>query len=53
MQLELAKWLSREAGETKADQVIAFTETCLVVPLDTTVALSAADLCARHTKGRR
>jgi len=48
VQLELAKWLTREVGEAKADQVIAFTETCLVAPLDTTIALSAADLCARH-----
>ncbi len=48
VQLELAKWLTREVGEDKADQVIAFTETCVVVDLDTTIALSAADLCARH-----
>jgi len=48
VQLELAKWLTREVGEAKADQVIAFTETCVVAPLDTTIALSAADLCARH-----
>lgn len=48
VQLELAKWLTRETGEDKADQVIAFTETCVVANLDTTIALSAADLCARH-----
>ena len=48
VQLELAKWLTREVGEDKADQVIAFTETCVVIDLDTTIALSAADLCARH-----
>jgi predicted nucleic acid-binding protein len=48
VQLELAKWLTREAGEAKADQVIAFTETCVVADLDTATALSAADLCARH-----
>jgi predicted nucleic acid-binding protein len=48
VQLELAKWLSREVGEAKADQVIAFTETCLVVPLDTEIALSAAGLCAQR-----
>lgn len=48
VQLELAKWLTREVGEDKADQVIAFTETCVVANLDTTIALSAADLCARH-----
>jgi predicted nucleic acid-binding protein len=48
VQLELAKWLTREIGEDKADQVIAFTETCIVADLDTATALSAADLCARH-----
>ena len=48
VQLELAKWLSREVGEAKADQVIAFTETCVVVALDTAIALSAADLCAQR-----
>lgn len=48
VQLELAKWLTREAGEDKADQVIAFTETCVVADLDTPIALSAADLCARR-----
>lgn len=48
VQLELAKWLTRETGEDKADQVIAFTETCVVADLDTPIALSAADLCARH-----
>ncbi len=48
VQLELAKWLTREVGEDKADQVIAFTDTCLVIGLDTPVALSAAELCARH-----
>lgn len=48
VQLELAKWLTREAGEDKADRVIAFTETCVVADLDTTIALSAAELCARR-----
>jgi predicted nucleic acid-binding protein len=48
VQLELAKWLVREVGEDKADQVIAFTQTCLVVPLDTKIALAAAELCSRH-----
>jgi len=48
VQLELAKWLTREVGEDKADQVIAFTGTCVVAALDTGIALSAADLCARH-----
>ncbi len=48
VQLELAKWLTREVGEDKADQVVAFTETCIVADLDTAIALSAADLCARR-----
>jgi predicted nucleic acid-binding protein len=48
VQLELAKWLTREAGEDKADRVIAFTETCIVADLNTAIALSAAELCARH-----
>ena len=48
VQLELAKWLTREAGEDKADRVIAFTETCVVADLDTAIALSAAELCARR-----
>ncbi len=48
VQLELAKWLTRETGEDKADRVIAFTQTCVVAELDTATALSAADLCVRH-----
>lgn len=48
VQLELAKWLTREVGEDKADQVIAFTETCVVADLNTTIALLAAELCARR-----
>lgn len=48
VQLELAKWLTREAGEDKADQVIAFTQVCAVVPLDTEIALAAAEACRAH-----
>ena len=48
VQLELAKWLTREIGEDKADQTIAFTATCVIADLDTAIALSAAALCARH-----
>ena len=44
VQLELSKWLVREVGEEQADQVIAYTQKCVVVPLDTAVALLAADL---------
>jgi uncharacterized protein with PIN domain len=31
VQLELAKWLTREADEDKADQGIAFSATCIVI----------------------
>jgi predicted nucleic acid-binding protein len=48
VQLELAKWLTREIGEDKADQVIAFTQVCQVVPLDTEIALAAAEACRNH-----
>jgi predicted nucleic acid-binding protein len=48
VQLELAKWLAREVGEDKADQVIAFTLKCSVVPLDTKIALAAAEICSKH-----
>jgi predicted nucleic acid-binding protein len=48
VQLELAKWLVREVGEDKADQVVAFTQMCLVVPLDTKIALAAAAICSIH-----
>ncbi len=48
VQLELAKWLTREVGEDKADQVIAFTQVCQVVPLDAETALMAAEACREH-----
>jgi predicted nucleic acid-binding protein len=48
VQLELSKWLVRELGEERADHVIAYTQKCLVVPMDTTLALLAADLHRAH-----
>ncbi|KJS40021.1 MAG: twitching motility protein PilT [Rhodospirillaceae bacterium BRH_c57] len=48
VQLELAKWLTREVGEDKADQVIAFTQVCNVIPLDTEIALASAEACRVH-----
>ena len=48
VQLELSKWLLREADESRADSVIAYTRKCVVVPLDTSVALLAADLHYTH-----
>jgi predicted nucleic acid-binding protein len=48
VQLELSKWLLREADEERADSVIAYTQKCVVVPLDTSLALPAAELQRRH-----
>jgi predicted nucleic acid-binding protein len=48
VQLELSKWLMREADEDRADQVIAYTQKCVVVPLDTQLALRAADLHSQY-----
>ncbi|MDY0072895.1 MAG: type II toxin-antitoxin system VapC family toxin [Thauera sp.] len=48
VQLELSKWLVRELGEEQADQVIAYTQKCVVVPMDTRIALLAADLHREH-----
>jgi predicted nucleic acid-binding protein len=48
VQLELSKWLVRELGEEQSDQVIAYTQKCIVVPLDTHIALLAADLHREH-----
>ncbi|HMN77491.1 MAG TPA: type II toxin-antitoxin system VapC family toxin [Burkholderiaceae bacterium] len=48
VQLELAKWLRREVGEERADEVIAYTMKCVVVALDTPIALLAADLHRDH-----
>lgn len=48
VQLELAKWLAREAGEDRADQVIAFSQLCITAPLNTEIALAAAEACRAH-----
>jgi predicted nucleic acid-binding protein len=48
VQLELSKWLLRELGEERADQVIAYTQKCIVVPLDTHLALAATELRRQH-----
>ena len=48
VQLELAKWLTREVSEEEADRVIAYTQKCNVVPLDTRLALLAVELNRSH-----
>jgi predicted nucleic acid-binding protein len=48
VQFELAKWLGREVSENRAEAVLADTTQCLVVPLDTPLALRAADVSREH-----
>ena len=48
VQFELYKWCLREKDEAATLDVIGLTEACLVRALDTRIALSAADLSARH-----
>lgn len=48
IQLELAYWLSRETSERKAASVLADTERRLVVPLNTRIALRAAEFRRAH-----
>jgi predicted nucleic acid-binding protein len=48
VQMELAKWLSREVGDDASRQMLADTMECVVAPLDTATALSAAELSAVH-----
>jgi len=44
VQLELSKWLLRERDEEQTDRIIAYTQKCIVVPLDTAIALLASQL---------
>ena len=48
VQFELAKWLARVAPE-RASSVIGVTRNCVVVPLDTDLATSAAHMSRIHT----
>jgi predicted nucleic acid-binding protein len=48
VQLELSKWLLREVGDEQADQLIAYTQKCVVVPMDARIALLAAELHRQH-----
>jgi predicted nucleic acid-binding protein len=48
VQYELAKWLTREVGDAEADDFIAFSRKCIVVDLDTQIAVLAADVGREH-----
>jgi predicted nucleic acid-binding protein len=43
VQLELAKWLTREADPAFTEAVLAYTSKCAVIDLTTSIALSAAE----------
>ena len=44
VQFELARYLAREVSEEAADETIAFSTQCVVAPLDTWLALQAAQI---------
>ena len=48
IQFEIYKWVKRERDEIMALEVVALTEQCQVIPLDTSTALLAADLSLAH-----
>ncbi|MBM3609793.1 MAG: type II toxin-antitoxin system VapC family toxin [Alphaproteobacteria bacterium] len=48
VQFELYKWLCREVSRQKAEEVMALTDKCIVVPLDSDLAIKAAHLSAQH-----
>jgi predicted nucleic acid-binding protein len=44
VQYELARCLAREVSEEAADETIAFSNSCVVTPLDTRLAIRAAEI---------
>lgn len=46
VQLELAKWLTRELPAERASKALSYVSDCHVVVLDSEIALLAAGLCA-------
>ncbi|MCE3237685.1 MAG: hypothetical protein K0R24_666 [Gammaproteobacteria bacterium] len=48
VQYELYKWVCREESATFALEVIGITENSVVIPLDTGLALYAADISKEH-----
>jgi predicted nucleic acid-binding protein len=44
VQYELARCLVREVSEEAADETIAFSNSCVVTPLDTRLAIQAAEI---------
>ena len=49
VQLELVKTLTRHLSDTLASDIIAFTQLCTIAPLDTHIAVAAAEACRTHS----
>jgi predicted nucleic acid-binding protein len=49
VQYELARCLEREVSEDVADEAIAFSNVCVVAPLDTQLAIQAAEIARNRT----
>lgn len=48
IQFELYKWICREKNEETALEIIGITEQSQVIPLSTTIALTAAELANKY-----
>lgn len=48
VQLELAKWMTRNLPEDVAARVIAYTIQCVVIDLKTSIAIRAAELWQQY-----
>jgi predicted nucleic acid-binding protein len=48
VQYELARWLARRVSEEAAGSAIAFSNECVVTPLDTALALRATEVANKH-----
>lgn len=48
VQLELARWLTRERRETEISHIISFTQLCRTAPLSTEIAIAASEACRDH-----
>jgi len=48
VQMELAKWLNREADAAFTETVLAYASKCIVVDLTSSIALSAAEYSRQY-----
>ena len=47
VQLELLKWMARELSPVESDRLLAYTQKCIVIGLDTLIAMRAAESCRK------